>query len=159
MATLISFLQLRQISTTTSLFGKHNFRKFLTPNKRGTRVEKQLRGKPGGLLIDHRGVRPIGYTDENGKFVIVPEQIPEIIVPDLKDCQFKPYVSYRAPDVTQSEFTSQDLFNAIYAKKIIKDFQTGKLNKNGEPLEPSEEEKLKKDEAWIKARQTGSDLI
>lgn len=159
MATLIYCLQLRQISTATCHFGKHNFRKFLTPNKRGTRIEKQLRGKPGGGPIDHRGVRPIGYRDENDTFVIIPERVPEMIVPDLKDCEFKPYVSYRAPNVTQSEFTCQNLFNAVYAKKIIKDFQTGKLNENGEPLEPSEEEKLKSEEAWIKARQTGSDLI
>lgn len=42
--------------------------------------------------------------------------------------QLKPYVSYRVPDITQSEFTARDLFNATYAKPIIEDFKDGKLN-------------------------------
>ena len=41
--------------------------------------------------------------------------------------QLKPYVSYRVPDVKQSEFTAKDLFNAVYAKPIVDDFQSGKL--------------------------------
>lgn len=158
MSSYFSLLHLRQISTTVSCLGKKNFRKFQIPNKRGTRHEKAARGKPGGLPIDHRGVRPTGVYEDN-KFVTVPEMIPELIVPDLTDCQFKPYVSYRAPAVTQSEFTSQDLFNAIYAQKIIKDFQEKKLNEMGEPLEPSAEEKLTADEAILKARKTGSDIL
>jgi hypothetical protein len=35
----------------------------------------------------------------------------------------------------------QDLFNVIYGKKIILDFKSGKLNSEGEPLEPSPEER------------------
>lgn len=158
MSSYFSLLQVRQISTTVSCLGKKNFRKFLIPNKRGTRHEKANRGKPGGLPIDHRGVRLTGVV-ENDKFVVIPEMIPELIVPDLKDCQFKPYVSYRASEVTQSEFTSQDLFNAIYAQKVLKDFQEKKLNKAGDPLEPSVEEKGTADEAIMKARKTGSDFL
>lgn len=117
-----------------------------------------MRGKPGGLPIDHRGTRPTGI-EIDGKFTTIPEMIPELIVPDLKDCKFKPYVSYRAPDVTQTEFTTQDLFNAIYAEKIIKDYKEGKLDEYGEPIEPSEEEKLTSKEAWLRARKTGSDFL
>lgn len=117
-----------------------------------------MRGKPGGLPIDHRGVRPIGERI-NDKFVVIPEMVPELIVPDLKDCKLKPYVSYRAPDVIQSEFTSQDLFNAIYAEKIIKDHKEGKLEEDGQPKEPTENEKLTSEEAWRRARKTGSDFL
>lgn len=73
--------------------------------------------------------------------------------------QLKPYVSYRAPDVIQSEFTAEDLFLAVYSEKIKKDFETGQLDAEGNPLKPSEEELLTPDEAWIKARQTGSDIF
>lgn len=71
----------------------------------------------------------------------------------------KPYVSYRAPDVTQAPFTAKDLFNVVYAKKIVEDFKASKLDEDGQPLEPSEEEKMTAEEARIKARQTGSDMF
>lgn len=73
--------------------------------------------------------------------------------------QLKPYVSYRVPEVTQSEFTAQDLFNAVYSQKIIDDFKNKKLKDNGDPMEPSNEESLTSEQAKIKARQTGSDLF
>lgn len=154
----VNLLHLRRITTTATNHGKHNFRKFLIPNKRGTRHEKAMRGKPGGLPIDHRGVRPIGITEAD-QFKVIPEMIPELIVPDLTDCKFKPYVSYRVPEVTQTEFTSQDLFNVIYAEKIIKDFKEGKLEEDGSPKEPTENENLTAEEAWRRARKTGSDFI
>ncbi|XP_025835037.1 39S ribosomal protein L41, mitochondrial-like [Agrilus planipennis] len=108
--------------------------------------------------VDKRGVRDTGYK-LNGKFIKVPEMIPELIVPDLTDFKLKPYVSYRAPDIIQSEFTAEDLFNVVYAKKIIGDFKGGKLNEDGTPKEPSPEEKLTSEEATLKARQTGSDIF
>lgn len=55
--------------------------------------------------------------------------------------------------------TSQDLFNAVYGSKILKDFQESKLDEHGQPLEPSEEEAMTADEAWMKARQTGCDIF
>jgi len=63
------------------------------------------------------------------------------------------------PDVVQSEFTSQDLFDAIYAKKIVQDLKEGKLDENGEPLQPSKDELLSPEEAVKQARKTGSDLF
>ncbi|XP_053695104.1 39S ribosomal protein L41, mitochondrial [Sabethes cyaneus] len=152
----------RSISTTAASFGKHNFRKFLLYNKRGTRIFKKLRAANPELYpdmpIDKRGVRDTGVTHD-GKYVEIAEKIPEIIVPNLEGCKFKPYVSYRAPDVVQSEFTSQDLFNAVYAQKVIDDFKESKLNEDGSPKEPSEEELLNSDEAWNRARKTGSDIF
>ncbi|XP_041788009.1 39S ribosomal protein L41, mitochondrial [Anopheles merus] len=152
----------RGISTTASLSGKKNFRKFLLYNKRGTRIFKQQRAANPDLYpdmpIDKRGVRDTGVTID-GNFVEIAEKIPELIVPNLEGCKFKPYVSYKAPDVVQSEFTSQDLFNSVYAQKIIDDWKSGKLNDDGSPMEPSAEEMQSAEEAWIKARKTGSDIF
>lgn len=47
----------------------------------------------------------------------------------------------------------------MYAKKIIEDFKNSELDENGQPLQPSEEEKMTAEEAKIKARQTGTDIF
>lgn len=73
--------------------------------------------------------------------------------------QLKPYVSYRTADVTQSEFTPEDLFYVVYATKITNDFKENKLDNYGNPVNPSEEEKLSPEEAKQKARKTGSDIF
>jgi len=69
-----------------------------------------------------------GYLDRSGNFFVCQEMIPEFVVPDLKDFKLKPYVSYRVPDVKQSEFTAQDLFDGTYAKELVDEFKTGKLD-------------------------------
>jgi len=56
------------------------------------------------------------------KFVYVPEMEPELVVPDFENCPLKPYVSYRAKEVTQSEFTPEQLFNTTYGREIVKKF-------------------------------------
>ncbi|CAH1958048.1 unnamed protein product [Acanthoscelides obtectus] len=150
----------RRISTTAVCNGKRNFKKFPIYNKRGSKIFKkqQMENPDPEVPVHKRGVRDVGY--HNGEtFVFIPEKIPEIIVPDLTNCKLKPYVSYRAPEVTQSEFTAEDLFYVVYAPKIVKDFKEGKLDENGQPLEPSPEEKLSSEEAKLKARQTGSDIF
>lgn len=73
--------------------------------------------------------------------------------------QLKPYVSYRAPDIVQTEFTAEYLFNTVYADKIAEDFQNGKLNDDGTPKEPSAEERLTPEQAKLKADQTGTDIF
>lgn len=110
------------------------------------------------MPIDKRGVKDTGIT-VNGIYKEIPEKIPELIVPDLTGCKFKPYVTYKTPEVVQSKFTSQDLFNAIYAQKIIEDFKEDKLNEDGSSNEPSGNEQLTPEEAFIRARKTGSDLF
>ncbi|KAK2721997.1 hypothetical protein QYM36_002525, partial [Artemia franciscana] len=102
------------------------------------------------------GERQVGYKVGN-KVVPVAEMIPEIIVPNLEGCELKPYVSYRAPEVVTNEFKAEDLFNAVYYEKIVKDFKEGKLSENGESLESNE--KLTAVQAEIRARQTGSDIF
>lgn len=51
------------------------------------------------------------------------------------------------------------MFNAVYASKIKKDFNEGKLKEDGTPLEPSPEEVLTAEEAKIRDRKTGSDIF
>lgn len=150
----------RSISTTSHLNGKRNFRKFMLPNKRGPRAFKkaQIENPHPAIPIDKRGVRDTGYIFER-KYHEVPEMIPQLIVPDLTDCKFKPYVSYRVPDVIQSEFTSADLFNAVYSTKILEDYKSGKLNEDGSAKEPSANELLDADTALLNARKTGSDIF
>lgn len=130
-------------------------------NKRGSRQFKEERRKNQkdfDVPIDRRGVKSTGMWVRN-KWVNVPEMIPEIIVPPLKDFHLKPYVSYRATDIERREFTAQDLFDVVYSEKIRADFKAGKLDKDGQPLEPSEDEKLTPEEAKIKAEKTGCDLF
>ena len=157
---LKSTQQQRAISTTAALTGKRNFRKFPVYNKTGTRVLKEAQRTMASppVAIDKRGVRDTGVM-VNGQYIDLPEKIPEIIVPDLTDCKLKPYVSYKAPAVIQTEFTSLDLFNAIYAQKIIEDFKEGKLAEDGSSLEPSENESLTAEDALQKARKTGADIF
>ncbi|KAF8795722.1 39S ribosomal protein L41, mitochondrial-like [Argiope bruennichi] len=146
----------RTISTSSPAYGKRNFRKFNVA-KRGTYEDlKYFEEHPE--LEDQRGRRLPGHW-EGSKFVRNPEMVPELIVPDLKDFPLKPYVSYRTADIEQGKFTPEHLFYAAYYKKLKKDFEEGKLDENGNSLEPSAEEKMDAEEAWKKARSSGSDLF
>ena len=89
----------------------------------------------------------------------VPEKVPELIVPDLEDCELKAYVSYATEDIYQEELSAKDLFNVIYGRKIVEDFKQNKLDADGNSLEPNELEKLSSDTAEMLARQTGSDIF
>ncbi|XP_017775155.1 PREDICTED: 39S ribosomal protein L41, mitochondrial [Nicrophorus vespilloides] len=150
----------RSISTSSIREGKRNFKKFSLHNKRGSRIFKQMQAENPDpeMPIDKRGVRDVGYT-LNGTFYTVPEMIPELIVPDLKDFKLKPYVSYRAPEIYQEELTAQTLFDVVYAPKIKKDHTENKLSADGNPMEPSVQEKQTSEEAWNKAKMTGSELL
>lgn len=152
----------RGISTSAVLGSKKNFRKFYVPSElRGTKRfrENQLK-KPHPLIpIDKRGVRDTTIEDDYGNVIEIPEMIPELIVPDLKDFDLKPYVSYRTADLRQSEFTADDLFNAVYSNKIVEDWNKKQLNEDGTSKTPSEDELLGAEEAWLRARKTGSDIF
>lgn len=156
----VNYIPKRDFSGTQCLEGKRNFKKFLLYGKRGTTIfKKQQQKKPDPEMPEYtRGVRKTGY-EFDGRFVNIPELIPELIVPDLKDCNLRPYVSYRTPTVIQSEFTPRDLFNAVYAQKIASDFKLGELDEDGNPLKPSADESQSSEEAYVKARKTGSDLF
>ncbi|KAF0762594.1 39S ribosomal protein L41, mitochondrial [Aphis craccivora] len=149
----------RSFSTCNIRYGKRNFKNFILYNRGTNQFRKQQEENPNkDFQITDYGIRDT--TVRVGRKVItVREKIPDIIVPDLDDFNLKPYVSYRAPEITQSEFTAKDLFNAVYRKKIVDDFKNNKLKENFEPIEPNEEESLTPEQAKLKARQTGSDMF
>ena len=79
-------------------------------NKRHTRQHKKLLFKSFEFRdskFDHMhqfehkyGTRGTGIR-HNAFWEHVPEMVPELVVPDLTDCSFKPYVSYRTMDIKQ----------------------------------------------------------
>ncbi|XP_054927355.1 large ribosomal subunit protein mL41 isoform X1 [Dermacentor andersoni] len=85
----------------------------------------------------------------------IPEMVPELIVPDLTNCQLGPYVSYRAPEVCQGPFTARDLFDAVYSDAVAKDFKDGQADKSVRHLD----EQPSPEDARVRARQTGSDIF
>ena len=158
----------RQFSTTTAKLnsGLINFKKIEAFNKRWSRKHKKMVFKKHqekskefpDALIERYGTQPTGIHHA-AFFEHVPEKVPELVVPDLSECELRPYVSYATEDVYQDELTSQDLFNVIYGRKIIEDFKTNKLDADGHSVEPSALEQLRPDTAARLARQTGSDIF
>lgn len=73
--------------------------------------------------------------------------------------QLKPYISYRVPLEVEPEFTAKDLFYAVYADKMEADYKEGKLDENGLPLEPSENELLTAEQARNSALKLGADMF
>ena len=108
-------------------------------------------------VIDY-GVRPTGVFI-NGRFVEVPEMIPELVVPDLTGFQLKPYVSYRAPDISQPPMTPEELFGQVYTDKIARDFEEGRLGQDGELTGPRLEEQTTVEHARQQALAVSSDIV
>lgn len=156
-------LSRRCISTTSALASKKNFRKFYIPSEvRGTKQfrERQKSDNPYPLIpLETYGVRETFTRDEYGNKIDVPEMIPDMIVPDLTDFKLKPYVSYRTSEFTQTEFTAEDLFNAVYSNKIVDDWNKKQLNEDGTSKQPSEDEQLGPEEAFKRARKTGAHIF
>lgn len=148
-----SYTQCRSFATSDVCQGKRNFRKFLMTNVRGTFHDKARKDR----VIETYGYREPGIEREGGELQMVPEMEPELVVPDLEGFQLKPYVSYRVAEVCQGEFTARDLFDAQYSEKVAKDFKEGHRDLQHHTRTLSE--RLSKEEALQKARQTGSDIF
>jgi large subunit ribosomal protein L41 len=155
----------RYFSTSPSSLGFINFKKINAGNKRWSKMHKKMQfkkwEKPGAfpdIPAEKFGSRSTGIRHP-AFYEHIPEMIPELIVPDLQDCNLKPYVSYRTADIYQEELSSKDLFNIIYGRKIVEDFKSGKLDADGNSLEPSTVELLSPEQAEFLARQTGADLF
>jgi large subunit ribosomal protein L41 len=73
-----------------------------------------------------------------GKFVVIPEMVPELVVPDLTDFPLKAYVSFKVPDIKEPKVTARDLFDVIYGKKIKDAFEAGKLDVEVKEVEERE---------------------
>uniref|UniRef100_G3MLL0 Uncharacterized protein n=1 Tax=Amblyomma maculatum TaxID=34609 RepID=G3MLL0_AMBMU len=140
--------QVRHLSMTAQCLGKRNFRKFPVHNIRGTFHDRRRKDR----VIETYGVRQPFVSVRSGP---IPEMVPELIVPDLTDCQLRPYVSYCAAEVCQGPFTARDLFDAVYSEQVAKDFKEGKADQSVRHLEaqPCPEE------ARMRARQVGSDIF
>lgn len=152
----------RSINTSSVCFGRRNFRKFPIPNKRGIfehpKMPKEFLAneyKDRVVAIDDLRIRYPGIWFGK-KFVYVREMEPELIVPlDFENSSLKPYVSYRAEEINQSEFSADQLFAATYGQEIMK------KAKNNEPIP---EQFLEYDEnatveAKNRALKTGADLF
>lgn len=92
-----------------------------------------------------RGTKSIGVHARGGKFVVVKEMVPELVVPELAGFKLKPYVNYRAPAGTDTPLTAEQLFREAVAPAVEKDFKDGtfdpeRLEKYG--FEPTQEGKL-----------------
>nr|XP_005908693.1 PREDICTED: 39S ribosomal protein L41, mitochondrial [Bos mutus] len=92
-----------------------------------------------------RGAKGVGFHGRGGKFVLVKEMVPELVVPDLAGFKLKPYVNYRAPEGTDVPLTAKQLFLETAAPAIEKDFKAGTfdpehLERYG--FEPTQEGKL-----------------
>lgn len=100
---------------------------------------------------DTMGIRWPGYWFKR-KFVYVKEMEPEIVVPNLDGFELKPYVSYRAEDISTPPHTAKELFDRVYASQVERDFKEKNIENYDVPQEQI-------DEARLKAMQTGSDLF
>ncbi|KAL3202876.1 hypothetical protein MRX96_001237 [Rhipicephalus microplus] len=147
-AVSLTWSQVRRVSTTSPCLGKRNFRKFPVHNIRGTFHDRKRKDR----VIETYGVREPSMSYRGPP---IPEMIPELVVPDLTDCKLRPYVSYRAPEVTQGPFTARDLFDAVYSEAVAKDFQEGQADKSIRHLDAQPSA----DEARLGVRQTGSDIF
>lgn len=80
-------------------------------------------------------VPPTGVVHRvTGEYIHVPEMVPELVVPDLTDFQLKPYVSYKAKEITQKELSPKDIFNSVYAADIEDDFRDGRIKLEGDKV-------------------------
>lgn len=92
-----------------------------------------------------RGAKGTGVHGRDGKFVLVKEMVPELVVPELTGFRLKPYVNYRVPAGTDQPLTAKQLFREAVAPAIEKDFRDcafdpQQLEKYG--FEPTQEGKL-----------------
>ena len=167
MMMLVSALSTRSFSTSAALCnsGLIHPKKIEGFNKRWNKQHKKMMFKKWeqpkvfpNAMIDKYGTRSTGVR-HNAFWEHVPEKVPELVVPDLEECELKPYVSYATEEIYQEELTSRDLFNVIYGRKIMEDFKNNKLDADGNSLEPNEFETLSQDNAAMLARQTGSDIF
>ncbi|XP_075548139.1 mitochondrial ribosomal protein L41 [Dermacentor variabilis] len=144
----VTWSQIRRVSTTGPCLGKRNFRKFPVHNIRGTFHDRRRKDR----VIETYGVR---WPSVSHRGPPIPEMVPELVVPDLTNCQLGPYVSYRAPEVCQGPFTARDLFDAVYSEAVAKDFKDGHADKSVRHLD----EQPSPEDARVRARQTGSDIF
>lgn len=68
-------------------------------------------------------------------------------------------MSYRVSDIVAPPMTPEELFGAVYVRKITEDFKNGKIGPDNQSLEPSPEEKMTAEEARAKVQAIRSDIV
>uniref|UniRef100_A0A8D2Q7I7 Mitochondrial ribosomal protein L41 n=2 Tax=Varanus komodoensis TaxID=61221 RepID=A0A8D2Q7I7_VARKO len=91
-----------------------------------------------------RGSKYLGFLTRS-QFRLVPEMVPQLVVPDLRGFALKPYVSYRAPAGSEPPPSARALFEQVVAPRVEEDVKAGtfdpeSLEKYG--FEPNQEGKL-----------------
>lgn len=134
-----------------------NFTDFKVPNRIGMfehyKLPKELLDNEYNYPVcrDTLGIRWPGFWFKK-KFVYVREMEPELVVPDLREFELKPYVSYQAEETVTRPFTAKDLFEEEYAHKVEQAFRENSIEDFDVPQENI-------DQARLAAMQTGSDLF
>ena len=82
--------------------------------------------------------------------IIAPLNVLRVLHEIVACIPFFKYIGFSPSLCSQEELTSKDLFHAVYGKKILRDFKEGKLDEEGNPAEPSAEEGMTRDEAWVR---------
>uniref|UniRef100_A0A8C5RQM3 Mitochondrial ribosomal protein L41 n=1 Tax=Laticauda laticaudata TaxID=8630 RepID=A0A8C5RQM3_LATLA len=72
-----------------------------------------------------RGCKVFGCITSSRKFLLVKDQVPVLMVPDLTGFKLKAYVSYRAPAGSEPPLTARALFQQTAAPLIEKDVKEG----------------------------------
>src|SRR5699024_10129510 len=90
------------------------------------------------------------------RFVYVKEMEPELVVPeDFEASPLKPYVSNRAEEISQSEFTAEQLFSVTYGREIARKVTHG----DPVPAEFLEFDEAAAQAAKRRALSTGADVF
>ena len=56
----------------------------------------------------------------------------------MTSLQLKPYVSYKAKEITQGPLTPKDIFNSVYAETVEDEFRRGKIKMEGDNIKLSD---------------------
>ncbi|CAL1543447.1 unnamed protein product [Lymnaea stagnalis] len=121
----------RSITTSSCLCGKKTRKPWdqrfpvsvedVSPDVKGGSVEM-------AEALPEKIVAPTGiYHKLTKKYIHVPEMVPEFVVPDLTGFELKPYVSYKAKEISQAPLTPREIFDSYYAQDIEDDFLDGKI--------------------------------
>ncbi|XP_059138463.1 large ribosomal subunit protein mL41-like [Physella acuta] len=130
-ANIILLLLKRNISTSTCLCGAKTRKPWderFPVRKEDVSPDKRGGSRKMAQVLPENIVAPTGvYHRVTKKYIHVPEMVPEFVVPDLTGFELKPYVSYKAKEITQLPLSPQDIFNTVYAEEIKSSFEKGEL--------------------------------
>eukprot|EP00128_Syssomonas_multiformis_P015210 Colp12_sorted_trinity150504_noHs@11057 len=87
----------------------------ITTVTRGARRGVMISKRGNKNFYKGRGAEPTGRHTRKGGYKIEGFRIPKIVVPDLTNCQLRPYVSWNAP----KDMASQPLPVSIYAQMVL----------------------------------------